>query len=54
MTNSTKATVLNGTHTGKVGFYNAEKVRDGKVIVMFTGRNMSGARLSLSDLENAG
>lgn len=53
MTNSTKATVTNGTHAGKVGFYNADKVRNGKVIIMFTGRNMSGARLSLTDLENA-
>ena len=53
MNNATKVTVKSGAHTGKVGFYDSEKVRNEKVIVMFAGRNMSGARLNLSDLENA-
>ena len=47
----TKVTVKNGSHAGKIGFYDSSKVRGGKVIVMFTGRNMSGARLNLNDIE---
>ena len=53
MTNSTKVTVLNGTYTGKIGFYdNSKAARNGRVIVMFTGLNMSGAMIKLTDLVN--
>ena len=51
MTNSTKVTVLRGAYTGKVGFYdNSKVVRSGRVIVMFTGLNMKGAMIKLTDL----
>lgn len=53
-TNGQEIKVISGTHTGKAGWFNKENAhRPGKCFIWFKTVNMTGAQVSLTDLESA-